>query len=61
VLWHASDSVAGSPVAGGGHVRALDQNGGVLPVIAPEAQIDTDGPSGTVAPVIAKRRRWLVF
>lgn len=63
MLWHASDSVAGSPVAGGGRVRALDQNGGVLPVIAPEAQIDTDsaGPSGTVAPVIAKRRRWLVF
>ena len=32
-------------------------------VIAPEAQIATDsaGPSGAVAPVIAKRRRWLVF
>jgi outer membrane protein assembly factor BamB len=34
-LWHASDSVAGSPVAGGGRVWALDQTGGVLHALDP--------------------------
>jgi outer membrane protein assembly factor BamB len=35
VLWHASDSVAGSPVVGGGRVWALDQTGGVLHALDP--------------------------
>jgi outer membrane protein assembly factor BamB len=35
VLWRASDSIAGSPVAGGGRVWALDQNGGVLHALDP--------------------------
>jgi outer membrane protein assembly factor BamB len=35
VLWHASDSVAGSPVIGGGRVWALDQDGGVLHALDP--------------------------
>jgi len=30
VLWHASSSITGSPVVGGGRVWALDPNGGVL-------------------------------
>jgi outer membrane protein assembly factor BamB len=34
-LWHASGSVAGSPVVGGGRVWALDQTGGVLHALAP--------------------------
>jgi outer membrane protein assembly factor BamB len=35
VLWHAPDSVAGSPVVGGGRVWALDQDGGVLHALDP--------------------------
>jgi outer membrane protein assembly factor BamB len=35
VLWHASDSVTGSPVVGGGRVWALDQTGGVLHALDP--------------------------
>ena len=35
VLWHASGSIAGSPVVGGGRVWALDQTGGVLHALAP--------------------------
>jgi outer membrane protein assembly factor BamB len=35
VLWHASDSIAGSPVVGGGRVWALDQTGGVLHALDP--------------------------
>ncbi len=35
VLWHASGSVAGSPVVGGGRVWALDQAGGVLHALDP--------------------------
>lgn len=35
VLWHASESVAGSPVIGGGRVWALDQPGGVLHALDP--------------------------
>jgi outer membrane protein assembly factor BamB len=35
VLWHASGSVAGSPVVGGGRVWALDQTGGVLHALDP--------------------------
>jgi outer membrane protein assembly factor BamB len=35
VLWHAADSVAGSPVIGGGRVWALDQSGGVLHALSP--------------------------
>ena len=35
VLWHASDSIAGSPVVGGGRVWALDQQGGVLHALSP--------------------------
>jgi hypothetical protein len=30
VLWHASSSIVGSPVVGGGRVWSLDPNGGVL-------------------------------
>jgi outer membrane protein assembly factor BamB len=30
VLWHAGESIAGSPVVGGGRVWALDQDAGVL-------------------------------
>jgi outer membrane protein assembly factor BamB len=30
IRWHASDSVAGSPVVGGGRVYAVDQNAGAL-------------------------------
>jgi len=35
VLWHASSSIAGSPVVGGGRVWALDQDGGVLHALDP--------------------------
>jgi outer membrane protein assembly factor BamB len=35
VLWHAADSVEGSPVIGGGRVWALDQTGGVLYALNP--------------------------
>lgn len=35
VLWHASDSIAGSPVIGGGRVWALDQASGVLHALSP--------------------------
>jgi outer membrane protein assembly factor BamB len=35
LLWHASDSVAGSPVIGGGRVWALDQTAGVLHALDP--------------------------
>jgi len=35
VLWHAADSIAGSPVIGGGRVWALDQEGGVLHALDP--------------------------
>ena len=35
VLWHASTSIAGSPVIGGGRVWALDQNDGVLHALDP--------------------------
>jgi outer membrane protein assembly factor BamB len=35
VLWHASDSIAGSPVLGGGRVWALDQQAGVLHALDP--------------------------
>jgi outer membrane protein assembly factor BamB len=34
-LWHASGSVAGSPVVGGGRVWALDQTSGVLHALDP--------------------------
>ena len=35
VLWHASESIAGSPVIGGGRVWTLDQDGGVLHALDP--------------------------
>lgn len=35
VQWHASDSIAGSPVIGGGRVWALDQQSGVLHALDP--------------------------
>jgi outer membrane protein assembly factor BamB len=35
VRWHASGSIAGSPVVGGGRVWALDQAGGVLHALDP--------------------------
>jgi outer membrane protein assembly factor BamB len=35
VLWHASGSVAGSPVVGGGRVWALDYTAGVLHALDP--------------------------
>jgi outer membrane protein assembly factor BamB len=35
VLWHATDSIAGSPVVGGGRVWALDQQAGVLHALDP--------------------------
>jgi outer membrane protein assembly factor BamB len=35
VLWHASPSIAGSPVLGGGRVWALDQEAGVLHALDP--------------------------
>lgn len=35
VQWHASDSIAGSPVIGGGRVWALDQQDGVLHALDP--------------------------
>jgi putative pyrroloquinoline-quinone binding quinoprotein len=35
VLWHATSSVAGSPVIGGGRVWTLDQNAGVLHALSP--------------------------
>jgi outer membrane protein assembly factor BamB len=34
-LWHVADSIAGSPVVGGGRVYALDQPGGVLHALDP--------------------------
>jgi len=35
VRWHTSDSVAGSPVVGGGRVYALDQDAGALVALDP--------------------------
>ena len=35
VLWHASQSIAGSPVLGGGRVWALEQDAGVLHALDP--------------------------
>jgi outer membrane protein assembly factor BamB len=35
VLWHASGTIAGSPVVGGGRVWALDQQAGVLHALSP--------------------------
>ena len=35
VLWHATGSVAGSPVLGGGRVWALDQTAGILHALDP--------------------------
>ena len=35
VLWHASDSITGSPVIGGGRIWALDTNAGVLHALDP--------------------------
>jgi outer membrane protein assembly factor BamB len=35
VLWHATPSIAGSPVLGGGRVWALDQDAGVLHALDP--------------------------
>jgi hypothetical protein len=35
VLWHAAESIAGSPVLGGGRVWALDQDAGVLSALDP--------------------------
>lgn len=35
MLWHASSSIAGSPVVGGGRVWALDQDAGVLHALDP--------------------------
>jgi outer membrane protein assembly factor BamB len=35
VLWHAPESVTGSPVIGGGRVWALDQSAGVLHALSP--------------------------
>ncbi|MDT4958571.1 MAG: hypothetical protein QOD31_2370 [Pseudonocardiales bacterium] len=37
VLWHAGDSIAGSPVVGGGRVWALDQDAGVLHGLDPSS------------------------
>ena len=35
VLWHASGSITGSPIVGGGRVWALDSSGGVLHALDP--------------------------
>ena len=35
VLWHASDSITGSPVIGGGRIWVLDPNAGVLHALDP--------------------------
>lgn len=35
VLWHASGSITGSPVIGGGRIWALDTNAGVLHALDP--------------------------
>jgi outer membrane protein assembly factor BamB len=35
VLWHASDSITGSPVVGGGRIWVLDTRGGVLHALDP--------------------------
>jgi outer membrane protein assembly factor BamB len=53
VLWHASPSIAGSPVLGGGRVWALDQQAGVLHALDPAtghstAQVDV-GVTGRFA------------
>jgi outer membrane protein assembly factor BamB len=35
VLWHASDSITGSPVIGGGRIWVLDTNNGILHALDP--------------------------
>jgi outer membrane protein assembly factor BamB len=57
VLWHAADSIAGSPVIGGGRVWALDQSGGVLHALDPAtgrsmAQITVGVTSRFAAPAL---------
>jgi outer membrane protein assembly factor BamB len=57
VLWHASASIAGSPVVGGGRVWALDQDAGVLHALDPAtgrslAQVDVGVTSRFATPAI---------
>jgi outer membrane protein assembly factor BamB len=58
VIWHAADSIAGSPVVGGGRVWSLDQQGGVLHALDPSsgssvAEIDVGMTSRFATPAIS--------
>ncbi|HEY3087316.1 MAG TPA: PQQ-binding-like beta-propeller repeat protein [Jatrophihabitantaceae bacterium] len=58
VLWHASPSIAGSPVLGGGRVWALDQEAGVLHALDPmtghsTAQVDVGVTSRFATPALS--------
>ncbi len=60
VRWHASASIAGSPVVGGGRVWALDQTAGVLHALDPNtgksvAQVDVGETSRFATPAISGR------
>jgi outer membrane protein assembly factor BamB len=57
VLWHTSESIAGSPVIGGGRAWALDQSGGVLHALDPGtgrslAQISVGATSRFATPAL---------
>jgi outer membrane protein assembly factor BamB len=60
VLWHAADSIAGSPVVGGGRVWALDQGAGVLHALDPATgktreQVDVGETSRFATPALYGR------
>ncbi|HEY7008229.1 MAG TPA: PQQ-binding-like beta-propeller repeat protein [Jatrophihabitantaceae bacterium] len=60
MLWHAADSIAGSPVVGGGRVWALDQGAGVLHALDPATgktreQVDVGETSRFATPALYGR------
>jgi outer membrane protein assembly factor BamB len=60
VAWHADESVAGSPVVGGGRVWSVDAQGGVLHALDPatgrsRGQIDVGTTSRFATPALSGR------
>jgi outer membrane protein assembly factor BamB len=60
VLWHAEQSLAGSPVVGGGRVWTLDQDAGVLHALDPgtgssQEQVPVGTTSRFATPAITGR------
>jgi outer membrane protein assembly factor BamB len=61
VLWHADESITGTPTVGGGRVWALDSGGGVLHALDPRTgksleQVDVGEANRFAAPAISGSR-----